>query len=46
MSRYEGDMEPQTVTLPGIPNPIAPLGVGTWAWGDKSTWGMGGYDRT
>ncbi len=45
MSRYEGSMEPQTVTLPGISNPIAPLGVGTWAWGDKSTWGMGGYDR-
>ena len=20
------------------------LGVGTWAWGDKGTWGMGGYD--
>jgi aryl-alcohol dehydrogenase-like predicted oxidoreductase len=20
------------------------LGVGTWAWGDKATWGMGGYD--
>ena len=23
---------------------IPPLGVGTWAWGDTSTWGMGGYD--
>lgn len=23
---------------------LPPLGVGTWAWGDKSTWGMGGYD--
>ena len=23
---------------------IPPLGVGTWAWGDKSMWGMGGYD--
>jgi aryl-alcohol dehydrogenase-like predicted oxidoreductase len=22
------------------------LGVGTWAWGDKGTWGMGGYDAT
>ncbi len=20
------------------------MGVGTWAWGDKRTWGMGGYD--
>jgi aryl-alcohol dehydrogenase-like predicted oxidoreductase len=23
---------------------IPPLGVGTWAWGDEKTWGMGGYD--
>jgi aryl-alcohol dehydrogenase-like predicted oxidoreductase len=23
---------------------IPPLGVGTWAWGDKATWGMDGYD--
>jgi len=23
---------------------IPPLGVGTWAWGDRATWGMGGYD--
>ncbi len=34
----------QTLILPGCPTPIAPLGVGTWAWGDRSTWGMGGYD--
>jgi aryl-alcohol dehydrogenase-like predicted oxidoreductase len=20
------------------------MGMGTWAWGDKATWGMGGYD--
>ncbi|HTO00983.1 MAG TPA: aldo/keto reductase [Microthrixaceae bacterium] len=26
--------------------PTAPLGVGTWAWGDESTWGMGGYDTS
>lgn len=32
------------VTLAGCPTPIAPLGIGTWAWGDKATWGMGGYD--
>jgi aryl-alcohol dehydrogenase-like predicted oxidoreductase len=32
------------VTFPGSDTPTAPLGVGTWAWGDKSTWGMGGYD--
>ncbi len=37
-------MDLPTVTLPGIDTAIAPLGVGTWAWGDRSTWGMGGYD--
>lgn len=25
---------------------IPPLGVGTWAWGDRATWGMGGYDTS
>ena len=25
---------------------IPPLGVGTWAWGDKGVWGMGGYDQS
>jgi aryl-alcohol dehydrogenase-like predicted oxidoreductase len=24
---------------------LPPLGVGTWAWGDKAVWGMGGYDE-
>lgn len=37
-------METTHLTLPGCATAIAPLGVGTWAWGDKSTWGMGGYD--
>jgi aryl-alcohol dehydrogenase-like predicted oxidoreductase len=23
---------------------VPPMGVGTWAWGDRATWGMGGYD--
>jgi len=32
------------VTLPGSDVDIPKLGVGTWAWGDESTWGMGGYD--
>jgi len=31
-------------TLAGTDVPIPPLGVGTWAWGDASTWGMGTYD--
>jgi aryl-alcohol dehydrogenase-like predicted oxidoreductase len=25
---------------------LPPMGVGTWAWGDRSTWGMGGYDSS
>ena len=33
-----------TIEFPGCDTPTAPLGVGTWAWGDESTWGMGGYD--
>jgi aryl-alcohol dehydrogenase-like predicted oxidoreductase len=33
-----------SITLPGTTIAIPPLGLGTWAWGDKATWGMGGYD--
>ncbi len=39
-------MTSSTLTLPGLERPVAPLGVGTWAWGDKNTWGMGGYDAS
>jgi aryl-alcohol dehydrogenase-like predicted oxidoreductase len=35
---------PTSITLPGTTIAIPPLGLGTWAWGDKATWGMGGYD--
>jgi aryl-alcohol dehydrogenase-like predicted oxidoreductase len=34
------------ITLAGTGVTIPPLGVGTWAWGDKGTWGMGGYDTS
>ena len=37
-------MAPDHYTLAGTDVSIPPLGVGTWAWGDRSTWGMGGYD--
>jgi aryl-alcohol dehydrogenase-like predicted oxidoreductase len=33
------------IELAGTDVAIPPLGVGTWAWGDKGTWGMGGYDQ-
>jgi len=26
--------------------PLPAMGLGTWAWGDRSTWGMNGYDDT
>jgi aryl-alcohol dehydrogenase-like predicted oxidoreductase len=32
------------VSLAGSDVTIPRLGVGTWAWGDRATWGMGGYD--
>ncbi len=38
-------MTPDSYTLAGTEVTIPPLGVGTWAWGDKGTWGMGGYDH-
>jgi aryl-alcohol dehydrogenase-like predicted oxidoreductase len=34
------------IPLAGSDVAIPPLGVGTWAWGDKGTWGMGGYDSS
>jgi aryl-alcohol dehydrogenase-like predicted oxidoreductase len=34
------------IALAGSDIAIPPLGVGTWAWGDKGTWGMGGYDQS
>jgi aryl-alcohol dehydrogenase-like predicted oxidoreductase len=34
------------IRLQGTELTIPPLGVGTWAWGDKGTWGMGGYDSS
>jgi len=37
-------MAADEIALAGIDEPIAPLGLGTWAWGDKAVWGMGGYD--
>jgi len=44
LTGYRGPMVPDRYTLAGSDVSIPPLGVGTWAWGDRSTWGMGGYD--
>jgi aryl-alcohol dehydrogenase-like predicted oxidoreductase len=32
--------------LPGCDVELPAMGLGTWAWGDKATWGMNGYDRS
>jgi aryl-alcohol dehydrogenase-like predicted oxidoreductase len=45
-SRPTAPQPTDRVTLPGSDIAIPPLGVGTWAWGDKKTWGMGGYDSS
>ena len=39
-------MHPRSFTLAGSDVTIHPLAVGTWAWGDKSVWGMGSYDSS
>lgn len=31
--------------LAGTEVTLPVMGLGTWAWGDKRTWGMNGYDR-
>ncbi len=41
---YRAGMNPDHYTLAGSDVTVPALGVGTWAWGDRSTWGMGGYD--
>ena len=38
------DVTLDSYTLAGSDVTIPLLGVGTWAWGDRATWGMGGYD--
>ena len=39
-------MNPDHRALPGTDLTFPLLGVGTWAWGDSSTWGMGSYDTS
>lgn len=41
-----GSSSEKGVRLPGCDLEISPMGLGTWAWGDRSTWGMNGYDRS
>ena len=41
-----GAMEGRGIRLPGCDVEISAMGLGAWAWGDRSTWGMNGYDRS
>jgi aryl-alcohol dehydrogenase-like predicted oxidoreductase len=34
------------IRLPGSEIELPLMGLGTWAWGDSSTWGMGSYDTS
>src|SRR5574340_746280 len=34
------------IPLPGCDVELPLMGLGTWAWGDRTTWGMNGYDPT
>ncbi|HTS51700.1 MAG TPA: aldo/keto reductase, partial [Burkholderiales bacterium] len=34
------------IPLRGCDVALPVMGLGTWAWGDKSTWGMNAYDRS
>ena len=34
------------IVLAGTAIQISPMGLGTWAWGDTTTWGMNGYDTS
>src|SRR6185295_18329085 len=34
------------IPLRGCEVALSPMGLGTWAWGDRATWGMNGYDQS
>jgi aryl-alcohol dehydrogenase-like predicted oxidoreductase len=35
-----------SIALAGGDVQLPPMGLGTWAWGDKATWGMNDYDHS
>ncbi len=45
-SRSDPDAGGHGFVLAGTDVHVSALGVGTWAWGDRGTWGMGGYDAS
>ena len=34
------------ISLRGCNVELSLMGLGTWSWGDRSTWGMNAYDRS
>jgi aryl-alcohol dehydrogenase-like predicted oxidoreductase len=40
------DTSATRIPLPGCDVQLPPMGLGTWAWGDTTTWGMNSYDRS
>lgn len=42
----QNNTQEEGLLLSGSNITIPRLGLGTWAWGDSSTWGMNGYDRS
>ncbi len=47
VSETRGSITRETgIPLRGCDVELPVMGLGTWAWGDKSTWGMDGYDRS
>ncbi|GIW43074.1 MAG: hypothetical protein KatS3mg077_0356 [Candidatus Binatia bacterium] len=46
MSANTRDLGFPAFPLAGTSWSLPPMGLGTWAWGDTSTWGMGSYDRS
>ena len=39
-------MERKAASIEGLAPEMPKMGLGTWAWGDRGTWGMGGYDTS
>lgn len=45
-SNHGAHIDERPIRLAGSDVELSPLGLGTWAWGDRSTWGMNDYDRS
>jgi aryl-alcohol dehydrogenase-like predicted oxidoreductase len=46
MPRSIDSSDAKHIPLPGTDFELPLMGLGCWAWGDRTTWGMNGYDRS